>query len=278
MKNKLVSIIIPCYNADKYINETLDCLLKQTIEDWECIIVNDGSTDNSVSIISKYLLKDTRFKLINQNNSGPSIARNRGVELCVSKYIYFLDSDDIIESSYLEEALEYMESHPETILYYTNMDYFGAKNGIVNNNYTTYKDLLIKNSIPCCCILKRDDFLQFGGFDTSLKGLEDWEFFIRLLYHNDNIYKSEKILYHYRKYPETDISVNNEAFTKLKSLNSYIYEKHKSKYEEYWGTPYEVHAQCYRLSNKIHTIESSKGFKIYKLITSFIQKLKAFHI
>ena len=68
MKNKLVSIIIPCYNADKYINETLDCLLKQTIEDWECIIVNDGSTDNSVSIISKYLLKDTRFKLINQNN------------------------------------------------------------------------------------------------------------------------------------------------------------------------------------------------------------------
>ena len=102
--NKMVSIIIPTYNQENYIAETLECVIKQTYKDWECIIVDDGSTDNTCNIVKKYL--NEKIKYIKQKQSGVCEARNNGIRNTSGEYILFLDSDDKISDNFLEEAVK----------------------------------------------------------------------------------------------------------------------------------------------------------------------------
>ena len=103
MENQaLISVIIPVYNVEKYLCECVDSVLKQTYENFEIILVNDGSTDSSGEICDEYVDKDERITVIHQKNSGPSKTRNTGLENANGKYIYFLDSDDYIENNALE--------------------------------------------------------------------------------------------------------------------------------------------------------------------------------
>lgn len=105
MTEPLISIVIPVYNAEKYLRACLDSMLAQTYKNWEAICVNDGSSDNSAQILEEYAAKDARFHIINQPNSGVSTARNTGMRQTTGKYIYFMDADDIV-SPYLFELAE----------------------------------------------------------------------------------------------------------------------------------------------------------------------------
>lgn len=95
-----ISIIVPCYNGAEYIRKTLESLQKQTMEDWECIIVNDGSTDNSDLIIKEFVTKDSRYKYIYKDNGGVSSARNLGLDNAIGEWITFIDSDDTVDLDY----------------------------------------------------------------------------------------------------------------------------------------------------------------------------------
>lgn len=101
--NPKVSIIVPIYNSEKYMNKCIESILNQTLTEIEIILVNDGSTDNSGKIIDNYAKKDKRIKVIHQENSGPSVARNKGINIAKGKYIGFVDSDDYIEPTMYEE-------------------------------------------------------------------------------------------------------------------------------------------------------------------------------
>ena len=98
-----ISIVIPVYNAEKTLIRCLDSIQQQTYKDFEAILINDGSSDSSAEICQRYCEADKRFKLINQENSGPSKARNQGIDAAISKYLAFVDSDDYIEPNMLEE-------------------------------------------------------------------------------------------------------------------------------------------------------------------------------
>ena len=100
----LVSIIVPVYNTEKYLKKCLDSLVNQTYKDFEIIVVNDGSTDKSSNIISKYQKKYKNIILIDKENEGLSMARNRGVQKSSGKYIIFVDSDDYVSNKLLEEV------------------------------------------------------------------------------------------------------------------------------------------------------------------------------
>ena len=104
----MISVIVPVYNVEKYLEECLDSIQNQIYTDIEVILVNDGSTDNSEVICEKYCEQDKRFKLINQKNQGQSSARNVGVEASTGEFIAFVDSDDIIKINYLEKLMQYM--------------------------------------------------------------------------------------------------------------------------------------------------------------------------
>ena len=104
----MISVIVPVYNVEKYLEECLNSIQNQIYTDIEVILVNDGSTDNSEVICEKYCEQDKRFKLINQKNQGQSSARNVGVEASTGEFIAFVDSDDIIKINYLEKLMQYM--------------------------------------------------------------------------------------------------------------------------------------------------------------------------
>ena len=92
-----ISIIVPVYNTEPYLEQCLDSIINQTLEDIEIICVNDGSTDNSLSVLEEYASKDNRIKIINQENEGPGFARNNGLKSVNGEYVLFVDSDDWIE-------------------------------------------------------------------------------------------------------------------------------------------------------------------------------------
>ena len=111
----MISIIVPVYNVEEYLEECLESIRKQTYQNIEVILVNDGSTDGSREICEQYCEKDSRFRLINQENQGQSVARNRGVKESVGQYIMFVDSDDVINTSVLEVLLPYMKMDADIV-------------------------------------------------------------------------------------------------------------------------------------------------------------------
>ena len=113
--NKMISIIVPVYNVEEYLEECLESIRQQTFTDIEVILVNDGSTDGSREICERYCEKDIRFRLINQENQGQSVARNRGFKESIGQYIMFVDSDDVINTNVLEVLLPYMKTDVDMV-------------------------------------------------------------------------------------------------------------------------------------------------------------------
>lgn len=110
MENK-ISIVVPVYNVEPYLKRCLDSVLAQTWEQWECILVNDGSKDNSLEIAKAYAEQDSRFRVVSQENQGLSAARNKGIELSTGNYISFLDSDDAIAPTFLERLWQVVDKY-----------------------------------------------------------------------------------------------------------------------------------------------------------------------
>ena len=104
----MISIIVPVYNVEEYLEECIESIRQQTFTDFEVILVNDGSTDYSKEICEEYCRKDSRFRLMNQANQGQSIARNRGVKESLGEYIMFVDSDDVVSLGLLDQLMKYM--------------------------------------------------------------------------------------------------------------------------------------------------------------------------
>lgn len=132
MMDELVSIIVPVYNAEKFMRETIDTVLDQTYKYWELLLVNDCSTDNSKNIIKEYEKKDKRIHLIElEQNSGAAIARNTGIENSKGRYIAFLDADDLWDNQKLEKQLKFIKEHDYEFTYtsYEFADENGNKNG-----------------------------------------------------------------------------------------------------------------------------------------------------
>jgi len=142
----LVSIITPCHNSSEFVAQTIDSVLAQTYENWEMILVDDGSTDNTVQIIEEYMKKDSRIRLIKlEKNCEPAVARNRAIEEARGRYIAFLDSDDIWLPEKLEKQLTFMRKNCIDVCYssYYIIDERGLEKGLfITKEKATYRDLL----------------------------------------------------------------------------------------------------------------------------------------
>src|SRR5262249_32741505 len=120
----LVSIIVPAYNYGSLISQTLDSLLNQSYKNWECWVVDDGSTDNTSEVVEGYCNSDPRFKYLSQTNRGPGVARNDGIKRSRGSYIQFLDADDLLEERKIEHHVVFLEENPEVDLVYSGVRYF----------------------------------------------------------------------------------------------------------------------------------------------------------
>ena len=134
MVEKLVSIIIPVYNVEKFLNECVDSVLTQTYKNLEILLVDDGSTDNSGIICDDYLSKDQRIKVIHKKNGGLSSARNSAMDIMKGEYVYFLDSDDYISSDLIERYVSLMECFKADIVQGTSYEFWGDVNSKIDHS------------------------------------------------------------------------------------------------------------------------------------------------
>ncbi|BAI62003.1 putative glycosyltransferase [Methanocella paludicola SANAE] len=205
-----VSIIIPAYNQQEYIQSALSSVIDQTLKDWEAIIVNDGSTDNTDIIAQEFIKKDSRFNYIYQDNKGLSEARNTGLKLAKGKYVVFLDSDDILDTQMLELTTGYLEKHVNIDIVNGAWDQIDD-NGkaisrrfgpIIRKNYLY--DLMLTNLFPVHSLLiKKAVFDYCGFFDVALNSHEDWDMWLRALSNGYKMGYLNHLIAHYRIHPQS---------------------------------------------------------------------------
>jgi glycosyltransferase involved in cell wall biosynthesis len=194
-----VSIIVPCYNQAQYLDEALQSVLDQTYTNWECIIVNDGSPDNTEAIALKWCEQDSRFRYAFQENSGLSSARNLGVSDAKGEYILPLDADDKIASSYVELAIQSFQEDASLKVVYCKAEEFGERVGLWQLQPFSLIDLAQYNMIFCSAMYMKLDWQLVGGYDVNMiYGLEDWEFWIAILKNGGTVKCLDEVGFYYR--------------------------------------------------------------------------------
>jgi glycosyltransferase involved in cell wall biosynthesis len=229
MNKSLVSIIIPTYNRAHLIGETLDSVMAQSYINWECIVVDDGSTDNTAKILLDYSLKDTRFKYYQRPEARPKGAnacRNYGFELSEGEYINWLDSDDIISNNKIEEQLNRLIENDGDIATckwgrFTSNTNFSVKNELgIYKNYNLGVKLIkdygdFNTFFPPHVFLVKSSLIRKSGYwNENLLINQDGEFFCRLLIKSGKISFSEKSFVLYREndtYKTSEVDNINKA-------------------------------------------------------------------
>ena len=200
-----VSIIIPAYNQDKFIKETLESVLSQTYKNFECIIIDDGSTDNTETVAKKYIDGD-KIKYFYQENKGLAGARNTGLKLAKGKYIHFLDSDDLICNYFLEHMVEKFNQNKEVDILscaWVLIDESGRKisskiGPAKSNNYL--QDLILQNLFPVHAVMARRNVIDsVGMFNENLSALEDWDMWLRIAMKDYSFDKLDEVGVFYRR-------------------------------------------------------------------------------
>ena len=268
IEKPLVSIIIPCYRQAEYISEAIESVISQTYDNWECIIIDDGSPDNTKDVSSLYIRSDKRIKYIYQENQGVSNARNNGILFSRGKYILPLDADDIIASTYVEKAVSILESHPEYKLVYCKAEKFGKESGIWQLPEYKFEDLLWNNMIFCSAMYRRCDYEKTKGYNpTMVFGIEDWDFWLSLLSPEDKVYRIDEVLFYYRV---KTVSRTTALSTKFETSARQICRNHPELYDD----AILLHLRLQSLLSEINKIKDSKSYRIGRTITLPYRMLK----
>ncbi|MHB1105161.1 MAG: glycosyltransferase family 2 protein [Lutibacter sp.] len=268
MKNNncLVSIIVPCYNQAQYLDEALQSVLDQTYTIWECIIVNDGSPDNTEEIAKKWVEKDSRFKYLFKENGGLSSTRNYGITHAIGEFILPLDADDKIATKYIELALYEFSINTNLKLVYCKAEKFGKETGEWKLNKFSLKNLASENMIFCSAFFKRKDWETIGGYDVKMVyGWEDWEFWIRLLKNGGQVKCLNSTNFFYRTNDNSMTSQLKEE--NFKYLKDYLSIKHADFFIGQYGSFFDLKDEIFNHSNNVQILNKkmqSKSFLIKK--------------
>lgn len=277
MDQPLVSIIVPCYNQAQYLPEALDSVLAQTYDNWECVIVNDGSPDNTEEVAMEYCAKDKRFVYLKQENQGVSSARNNGIKASHGEYILPLDGDDKIAPTYLELVVDHYKKSPETKVVYSNaiLFYDDGHEEEWNLPKYEYEALLWSNLFFISSVFRKRDYWECGGFDADIPGLEDWDFWLSFIGKGDVVYKIPETLFFYRNRKCGRNSESNN-YDKLRLEYEMIVEKHKELYEPYFKEIMLTKMLLFEKEEELAQIRSSKPFQLgnYIMNLGFLRILR----
>ena len=193
-----VSIVIPCYNAGRFLAEAVESALAQTHGDLEIVIVDDGSTDAETTRLLD-AADWPRTRVLRQANAGPAAARNAAIAAAAGECILPLDADDKIEPSYVEKALAVLEARPDVGIVYCKAAKFGAESGPWQLPPYTPDELVIDNVIFITSLFRKREWERAGGFNEGLRhGVEDYDFWVRLLSLGLDVVQLDETLFHYR--------------------------------------------------------------------------------
>lgn len=274
--NPIISAIMPCYNQAKYMPEALQSLLDQDYPHWECIMVNDGSPDNTEEVAKLWIEKDKRFKYFRKENSGVCDTRNYGVDQAIGEYIVPLDGDDKLGHHYFSEAIKAFTKDPEIKLIYSDTILFGDVNEKKINPDFVFEKMLTENQIYNSAIFRKSDFLEAGGYNLNMfDGIEDWDFYLSLIKPNDRVIKLNDFHYYYRI---KEVSRSMRIFRETEKNDAMLlqmFKNHIPLFLEYLNPVRDrIKADTYNkeLYWHYHTPEYKLGRMIYKPFR-FVQKV-----
>ena len=266
MNNRsLVSIIMPAYNAEKTIRESIQSVLEQAYQEWELLVVNDGSVDETENIVKSY--SDTRIKLINQKNGGVSNARNNALKQAKGEYLSFLDSDDLWIKTKLDLQVKYLEKNNLKFVYSKSYSFTNNSDDIkeafkfVSLGFEDKEEILIYDFIPILTVLFHRTILEdVGFFDESLQGTEDWDMWIRIL----QKYEAGFVKEYLTKYRIIDTGLSKN-FSKHFIQEEKVFQKYIKLYNK--------ESKRYRIwfSNKKQAIIALQDRKYLNFIKFFIR-------
>ena len=260
-----LTIIIPCYNSQKTLEETLISVFNQEYKDWEALIINDGSPDNLEEIALKWLKKDSRFKYFKKENGGLGSARNYGLNKSTGKYILPLDSDNKIHPNFATNALELFKNNNGIGVVYGNAMYFGDKVGKWEVGMFDKFKMLHHNYIDACSIIKKEVFDEIGFYDTDMpyQGHEDWEFWLRMISSSFSFYYLNEITFDYRVSKGSMINQFNQNM--ISENISYIRRKHYKLYTDSYNKLYIKYLKLNEVLDKGVLIRILRRLKKIKL-------------
>jgi glycosyltransferase involved in cell wall biosynthesis len=261
------SIIIPLYNKEKYIQKTLESVLNQTFTDFEVIVVDDGSLDESFQKASAF--NDDRILLFSKKNEGVSIARNFGIKNSKANYISFLDADDLWDKNFLKTMHSYIRKLPEQCVFSTAKK-IGAKNIIYEPAYSIFKtgnyeivDFFNSSQKECvlwtsCVAINKSVFEKVGVFDIKISKGEDTELWIRIGLEYQIVFIWEALALHV--YDPNSISRNSNYY-----LDDYTFDKYSELEKTNINLKKYLDLNRYSAAQKSKIIGKKKNYK--KLVT-----------
>ena len=277
-----ISVILPVYNVEKYLAESLDSALNQTFDDLEIICINDGSTDNSPSILEEYAKRDSRIKIISQENMGVGAARNVGLNNACGEYVYFLDGDDYLTHDAFDQLIEFAGGRRFDFMIfkisnfydetgelidddYYNMPYLKERVGTESFSYDDISDIALKLCVCPPGILFRNEFLKDIRFPEKLL-FEDNVFFTKAIFNASDILFYDEYLYHRRR--RLDSTSNQMTMDLLDTIDitnillelceEYNHPKHKK--ELY----YRIFNNIYRIFKSVDESQKDEFFEKIK--------------
>lgn len=252
-----VTVIVPCFNQGKYLADTLESVMLQTFYDWECIIINDGSTDNSEIVALSYVKKDRRFCYMYQENQGVCITRNNAIANARGEYILCLDGDDKISSNFLESMQSVLDEKPEVKVVTSTVIQFGKIRRTMPLTNYSLEELMGRNIFVITSMFRKADFEKIGGFNENMKkGLEDWDFWLSMLECGGSVICVEKACFYYRiRKKSRNNSISEEDYSILRKI---IYENHKQLYSTFFFNP--------KYSFEYYQVAKSCEYKLGKLL------------
>ncbi len=283
----LISIIIPCFNQGEFLNETLLSVYNQSYPNWECLIINDGSTDDSENIANTWSNKDSRFKYFHKENRGVSAARNFALEKVNGVYIQFLDADDLLDKRKLELSVNALGKHQSESkqIVFSNFRMFSSNADITSEPYCTlnkalftYENLLYNwnesFSIPIHCGFFETSLFESIRFPENLTAQEDWIVWIKLFKLNVEVVFLDKPLAFYRQNPNSRMMTKSLLDDQIKAyehLKVILDEKEFHKLSIILITRYYKTQEA--LKNRLRNVKLSNSYQTGLMIKKMLKAI-----
>jgi len=269
----MVSIIVPCYKQAEFLDECLDSVIAQTYTDWECIVVDDGSPDNTEEIMRFWVKKDERIKYLKKQNGGLAAARNSGILASNGVFILPLDADDKISENYIALAVDAILENENRKLIYGRAFKFGYENEEWKLETYSFEKLKFNNMIYCTALFKKSDWEKIGGYDESgLRGWEDWDFWLSLLKNGGEVIYLHDIIFYYRIKEESMIKSLVKDEEMMLQKRAYLFDKHREIYTKL--SNYELFLQTTFWKKNADFENRLNQMKVTELISLVFNKIK----
>ncbi len=252
-----VSVIIPCYNLGKFVEETVDSVLASTFTDFEIIIVNDGSKDEYTNQLLASFNKP-KTKVITTPNQGVVKARNTAVQNSTGNYILPLDADDKISPEYMSKAVKLLDENPKLGIIYCKALMFGEDEGEWILPEYTINGMLAQCLIFVTGFFRREDFDSIGGWDYEMSYYyEDWDFWLSIIERGREVYRIPEFHFYYRIVGTSRTRTRDwQEEKKLGVVTQRLYKKHVQLYVEHFQNPITLYSQLQK--NKASSEEHIK--------------------